>query len=47
VGVAERAEMRDWRKRKTPMSRRVLFYAAMALIPIVIFGLLLLVARHT
>jgi hypothetical protein len=25
----------------------VLFYAAMALIPIVIFGLLLLVAKHT
>jgi serine/threonine-protein kinase len=47
VGVAERTEMKDWRKRKTPMSRQVLFYAAMALIPIVIFGLLLLVAKHT
>jgi hypothetical protein len=39
--------MKDWKKRKTPMSRQVLFYAAMALIPIVIFGLLLLVAKHT
>jgi len=47
VGVAERAEMKDWRKRKTPVARQILFYAAMALIPIVIFGLLLLVARHT
>jgi serine/threonine-protein kinase len=47
VGVAERTEMRDWKKRKTPVARRVLFYAAMALIPIVIFGLLLLVAKHT
>jgi eukaryotic-like serine/threonine-protein kinase len=47
VGVAERAEMKEWRKRKTPMARQVLFYAAMALIPIVIFGLLLLVAKHT
>jgi hypothetical protein len=29
------------------LMRNVLFYAAMALIPIVIFGLLLLVAKHT
>jgi len=47
VGVAERTELKDWRKRKTPLARQVLFYAAMALIPIVIFGLLLLVAKHT
>jgi serine/threonine-protein kinase len=47
VGVAERAEMKEWRKRKTTASRQILFYAAMALIPIVIFGLLLLVAKHT
>jgi hypothetical protein len=39
--------MREWKKRKTSLARNVLFYAAMALIPIVIFGLLLLVARHT
>ena len=46
VGVADRAELRDWKKRRTPWLRRILFYAAMALIPIVIFGLLILVARH-
>jgi eukaryotic-like serine/threonine-protein kinase len=46
VGVAERAELHDWKKRRTPWVRRVLFYAAMALIPIVVFGLLLFVARH-
>jgi len=39
VGVAERAEMKEWKKRKTTASRQILFYAAMALIPIVIFGL--------
>jgi hypothetical protein len=39
--------MKEWRKRKTTASRQILFYAAMALIPIVIFGLLLLVAKHT
>ncbi|HYL36325.1 MAG TPA: serine/threonine-protein kinase [Bryobacteraceae bacterium] len=47
VGVADRPELRDWRQRRTPWLRRVLFYAAMALIPILIFGLLILVARHT
>ncbi len=47
VEPAERPEMRDWKKRKTSLASKVLFYAAMALIPIVIFGLLLLVAKHT
>jgi serine/threonine-protein kinase len=46
VGVADRAELRDWKHRRTPWVRRALFYAAMAMIPIVIFGLLIFVARH-
>ena len=46
VGVADRAELRDWKKRRTPIVRQILFYVAMALIPIVIFGLLLLIARR-
>ena len=46
VGVAERAELHDWKTRRTPWIRRVLFYIMLALIPIVIFGLLLLVAKH-
>jgi len=46
VGVADRTELRDWKHRRTPWLRRVLFYVAMALIPIVIFGLLILVARR-
>jgi len=46
VGVADRAELRDWKKRRTPWARRILFYVAMALIPVVVFGLLLWVARH-
>jgi len=45
VGVADRLELRDWKRRRTPWLRRILFYACMALIPIVVFGLLLLVAR--
>ena len=46
VGVAERPELRDWKVRRTPWVRRLLFYIMLALIPIVIFGLLLLVAKH-
>jgi eukaryotic-like serine/threonine-protein kinase len=46
VGVAERPELREWKKRRTPWVKKILFYAAMALIPIVVFGLLLFVARH-
>jgi serine/threonine-protein kinase len=46
VGVADRLELRDWKQRRSPMVRRVLFYAMLVLIPIVIFGLLLWVAKH-
>ncbi len=46
VGVAERPELTDWRKRRTPWTRRILFYVMLALIPVVVFGLLLWVARH-
>ena len=46
VGVAERAELSDWKLRREPLTRKILFYAMLALIPVVIFGLLLWVARH-
>jgi serine/threonine protein kinase len=46
VGVADRSELRDWKKRRTPWLNKVLFYIAMALIPVVVFGVLLYVARH-
>jgi serine/threonine protein kinase len=46
VGVTERPELRDWKPPPTPWPRRILFYFGVAMIPIVIFGLLLLVARH-
>jgi eukaryotic-like serine/threonine-protein kinase len=46
VGVSERPEFRDWRNRRTHGSRRILLYVLLALIPIIIFGLLLLVAKH-
>jgi len=46
VGIADRAELRDWKQRRTPWVRRVLFYVALALIPVVIFGLLLYFSRR-
>jgi eukaryotic-like serine/threonine-protein kinase len=46
VGVADRAELHNWKIRKTPLVRQILFYVAMALIPVVIFGLLLLIAKR-
>lgn len=46
VGVEERAEITGWSRRRSPLKRRVLSYAALALIPVVLFSLLLLVARH-
>jgi serine/threonine-protein kinase len=45
VGVEDRAEFHNWKERRTPWLRRILFYVGMALIPVVIFGLLFMVAR--
>jgi serine/threonine-protein kinase len=46
VGVADRPELTQWKKRKRPWVRQVLFYVGIALIPVVVFGLLLYVARR-
>jgi len=46
VGVAERLELRDWKRRRGPWPRQVLYGLMLAMIPVVIFGVLLLVARH-
>jgi serine/threonine protein kinase len=46
VGVSERPEFRNWKSRREPYSRKILFYVMLALIPVVIFGLLLWAAKH-
>src|SRR2546427_2341128 len=46
VGVAERPELRDWKRRRSPWPREILFYFMLAMIPVIIFALLLYVARH-
>jgi serine/threonine-protein kinase len=46
VGIAERPDAERWQKRKSPERRRLLLYAALVLIPLVLFGLLVLVSRR-
>jgi serine/threonine-protein kinase len=46
VGVPERVELRNWKLRRPPWTRRILSYAGVVLVPVAVFGLLLLVAVH-
>ena len=46
VGVADRAELRDWQKRKSFMARKLVYYGALAMIPVVLLLLMMLLARH-
>jgi serine/threonine-protein kinase len=46
VGVAARAAEANWEKRQSPGARRMWFYAALAMLPVAIFVLLYLVAKH-
>jgi hypothetical protein len=46
VGVAERPELREWRSRKSHLPKKILNYVMLALIPVIIFSLLLWVARR-
>ena len=47
VGVADRSELHNWRIKRSPWPRKIAFYVAMAMIPIVVFTLLLWVAKHS
>jgi serine/threonine-protein kinase len=47
VGLGDRPELRNWKERRSPLLRRILFYIMLALIPIVVFALLLYVAKHS
>jgi serine/threonine protein kinase len=46
VAAADRPELREWKRRRTPWLKRILFYVSMALIPVIVFGLLFLIVRH-
>ena len=46
VGVAERVELTDWKNRRSSTSRKILYYVALALIPFVLFLVMMLLAHH-
>jgi len=46
VGVEDRVELRDWQKRKSQLARRILYYGALALIPVVILLLMVFIAHR-
>jgi serine/threonine-protein kinase len=46
VGVEDRIELREWQKRKSHMARTILYYSALAMIPVAILLLMMLIARH-
>jgi serine/threonine-protein kinase len=46
VGVEDRPEIHNWSKRKAQLPRAILYYAALALIPVAILLLMMLVAHR-
>ena len=46
VGVEDRPELRDWRKRKSRLPRMIFYYGSLAMIPVVILLLMVLFAHH-
>jgi len=46
IGISDRPELRDWKRRRSPWPRKIAFYIMLALIPILIFSLLLFVAHR-
>ena len=46
IGVEDRVELRDWQKRKSQLTRKILYYGGLAMIPVVILLLMFLVSRH-
>jgi len=46
VGVEDRDELKNWQRRKSQLSRKILYYGALALIPVAILLLMILVAHH-
>jgi eukaryotic-like serine/threonine-protein kinase len=46
IGIEERPEIHNWQKRKKHLPRQILYYSALALIPVVILLFMVLVSRH-
>jgi serine/threonine-protein kinase len=46
VGVEDRPELRDWLKRKSHLSRKIIYYTALALLPVAVLLLMVLLAHN-
>jgi len=46
VGVEDREELRNWQKRKSHLSRRIIWYCALALIPVAVLLAMFLLAHR-
>jgi eukaryotic-like serine/threonine-protein kinase len=46
VGVAERSELQNWKSRRSSGSKAILKYVIYAMIPVIVFFLMLITARH-
>lgn len=46
VGVENRPELHEWKKRKSYLPRKIAYYAALALIPVAILLCMVLLSRH-
>jgi serine/threonine protein kinase len=46
VGVEDRPELRDWQKRKSQLTRKILYYGGLAMIPVIVLLLMILVAHR-
>ena len=47
VGVEDRDELKNWQRRKSHLSRRIIYYASLALIPVAVLLVMMLLAhRH-
>jgi serine/threonine-protein kinase len=46
VGIENRPELNEWRKRKSHWPRKFIYYAALALIPVVMLFVMVLLSRH-
>jgi eukaryotic-like serine/threonine-protein kinase len=46
VGIADRAELTNWRQRREPWQKKAMLYLGLALIPIIIFTLLIWIAKR-
>lgn len=46
VGIEDREELQGWNKRKARLLRRILYYAALALVPVAILLLMVLITHR-